>query len=58
MGMKISIEPTRGGKFYNSVAISHPSDDLSIDEMTNLLRAALLAWGYQPDTVDSLMGKQ
>ena len=56
--MKISIEPTRGGKFYNSVAISHPSDDLSIDEMTNLLRAALLAWGYQPDTVDSLMGKQ
>lgn len=52
--MKITIEPTApyvGPHPYLTVSVSHPSDTLTADEAVNLMRAALIAYGYHPDII-------
>lgn len=38
-----------------SIVIEDPRDDLNIDDMGDMMRAALLAMGYAPDSVDELI---
>ena len=52
--MKITLEGTEADK-GKAVSIINPSDDLDIAAIADLLRALLLAWGYQPKNVDELI---
>ena len=55
--MKITIEPTDMVYNYPTVSVSTPSDDLTIDHLWfEVLRPALLAWGFVEQTVDGLVG--
>lgn len=60
--MRIRLEPTRiyepDGhlvEYQHSVQIISPRDDLDIYEVRELLRGALVAWGYAPATVDEIL---
>ena len=52
--MRLTIEGTVN-EVGRSVSIIEPKDAQSIDEMADMIRAALLAWGFQPDSVDELI---
>jgi hypothetical protein len=52
--MKITIEPTEchaTHPFY-TVTISHPHDDINIDETLTLTKAALQAWGFHQNLLE------
>lgn len=50
--MKITIEPTGNPENYPTVSVSVDGNGMNIDRViAELIRPALLAWGYQPDTV-------
>lgn len=59
--MKITIEPTQDQSHsspeatHSTVAIGTPSDDLDIDGIMDLMRAALLAWGFAEATVNEVI---
>jgi len=57
--VKIRLEPTGdGGVAYPTVEISTPRNSLDVGEVwDNLIRPALLAWGYQPENLDELVDK-
>ena len=52
--MQLTIEGTNT-ETGRIVSIIEPGDDKSMDEMADMIRAALLAWGFQPDSVDELI---
>jgi len=61
--MKITLEPTAEGMAgeYKSptVTIQVPSDSLIIhDVIDDLVRPALIAWGFHPDTVAAYFAEQ
>ena len=50
--MKITIEPTEEHAIpCPTVNLTVPDDDLSVIEVLELIKCALLAWGFHPDTV-------
>ena len=57
--MKITIEPSAdqtGEEFpYPKVTLEVPNDELNINEAGDLVRAALLAWGFGEISVDELI---
>ena len=57
--MRITLEPTSEEKvrlsLQHSVILSMPSDDLNATEAVELMRSALIAWGYQKESVDDAM---
>ena len=57
--MKIVMEPTEGvdGEAFpqHKVTIETRSDGSDIQEVGDLLRSLLLAWGYQPENVDEVI---
>lgn len=54
--MKIKIAPTDGEGWSPTIEISIPGDDANIDQVwESLIRPALIAWGFMPETVDSLI---
>lgn len=58
--MKITIEPSEEqGKYpvdqrHAAVSLEIEGDDLTIDEVGELMRGALVAWGYSPFSVSAL----
>jgi hypothetical protein len=55
--MKITIQPTtpqEGEKYpYPTVSIEMPEDDMTLPRvMENLIRPALIAWGFEPTILD------
>ena len=55
--MKITIEPTEErerttNNFYTTVQVSQATDELDIHQAAQLIRSALLAWGFHSDNVD------
>lgn len=52
--MRIILEPTEQGNQHH-VTIHHQRDDLNIGEVALLLSAALLAYGFSPDTVKEIL---
>lgn len=55
--MKITLEPTES-KTQHSVVIETQHDGHDIDEIRELLRGALIAWGFHPETVNELFGEE
>lgn len=56
--MKITIEPTDPANLeQNSVTVGHVSDDLNIDQVAELVKAALLGYGFHPDRVKELFSE-
>lgn len=57
--MKITIEPSQDQRNetypYSKVTIDHPSDDLHISDVVELLSKSLLAWGFHKETVDEAL---
>ena len=59
--MKITIEPTgdQSGRpddeVHSRVTVEHISDDMDIHGVMDLVRGALLAWGFSEKTVDGYM---
>lgn len=58
--MRITLEPTAVAdpsdtSFQHKVVIETTSDDEGIEELGDLLRAALLAWGFHHENVDDLI---
>ena len=57
--MRITFEPTegvRGEEFQqHRVIIELPGDDRDIQEVGELVRYALLAWGFHHENVDELI---
>jgi len=56
--MKITIEPTKYVEDFVTVSVSEPTDDGSVEDVVELLRAALLAWGYAESSIDAVLRKQ
>ena len=52
--MRIIIEPTVQEEQHR-VVIQHQRDDLVIEEVARLLRAALVAYGFPLDTVNEIL---
>jgi len=53
--MKIIIKPTAPphyGIAHNKVSVEHPSDDLTLDEVMELVAGALKAYGFNAQMVD------
>lgn len=55
--MRIILEPTEQ-EDQHRVVIQHQRDDLDIDEIAILLRAALLAYGFHSDTVKEILSEE
>lgn len=60
--MRLIIEPTQTPSTdierqypHHRIVIEHPHDDLDINEMADMMRAALLAQGYDPETVNEII---
>ena len=49
--MKITLKPSSKDTAYNSVTIENPSDELNLQETMDLVKAALVAWGFNVETV-------
>ena len=59
--MRIIIKPTEKNDllpFHVRVDIMVPSDDIDFGEAVDLVRSALLAWGYLPKTVSDFFDKE
>ena len=58
--MKITIEPTEKhepGVNYPTVTMQLPGDDFMVDELLDeLIKPALVAWGYSPELVEEAFG--
>ena len=54
--MKLTIEPT-DSKDYRTVSISVPGDDLSIDKVVEMFRAALHGLGFHPEHIKEAVGE-
>lgn len=56
--MKLTLQPTR----YNSqpkVSLELDNDDLTLPQVVrDLIIPALLAWGYQPETIDQYITEE
>lgn len=52
--MRISMQHTHYTDSYD-VIIERASDDLNIVEVAEMLRAALVGFGFHPDTVEQLL---
>ena len=59
--MKLSLTPTKpqdGEKFpHLSVSAELPRDDITLDELVELLRSVALAAGYSPVQVNEQLGE-
>ena len=61
--MRISLEPTQDQSGHkpncqqHRVALEHPSDDLDIHEVGELLRWAVMAYGFHPKIVKDVLGE-
>jgi hypothetical protein len=61
--MKITIEPTEqnvnvpANQLCPKVEITLPADDVTINEIVDLLRGALIAYGFEPATVKEAFGE-
>jgi len=57
--MKITIEPSADQTDeeypYPKVSLEVPGDELNINDVGDLVRAALLAWGFGETSVDKLI---
>lgn len=49
--MKLTLEPTTEESYW-TVVISKPKDDLKLDEVMELVKAAVVAWGFSPESVE------
>ena len=51
--MKVTIEPTEQHNEYpnSTVTISYPTDDISCEDVVNMVLNALVAWGYDYENV-------
>ena len=47
--MKLTLEPSHGNAPRITIETAH--DDLDVADVMELVRAALLAYGYQPDSL-------
>ena len=47
--MRLTLEPSRGDAPRVTIETAH--DDLDVIDVMELVRAALLAYGYQPDSL-------
>lgn len=57
--MRILLEPSRNlTEFQHRVVIESATDDLTLSDVAELLRAALIAYGFHPDNVDELLGRE
>ena len=60
--MKITIEPTGENKNFaepqQTVTIQVPSDDIQLHQAVELLRGALIAYGYQEQHVQIYIAAQ
>jgi hypothetical protein len=55
--MKIKLQPTEGHVIdlhpHRSISSELPADDLDMEQVIeDLIRPALIAWGFHPATVD------
>lgn len=56
--MKITLEPTRDTSL-SKVTIETPCDHNDLDEvMQNLIKPALIAWGFQPCNVNEYIEEE
>ena len=59
--MRIIIEPTEppiGSVYYTRVELSVPSDEQNFDDTLQLVRAALIAWGFHQSSLDSVFNPE
>ena len=57
--MKITLEPSSEQiPNQQTVTLQVPRDDLSIREVAELLRGALVAYGFHPGNVDEIMPEE
>lgn len=49
--MKIILKPSSKDTAYHTVSIERISDDLKIEEVMDLVKAAVVAWGFNVETV-------
>ena len=52
--MRLTIEGTATQE-GRKAGVDDPSDDLDIQEVADLIRSLLLAWGYHPENVNELI---
>jgi len=59
--MRIMLIPTEmppaGSKEYPTVSISIPDDDLTMDDLCEMMRSLALAAGYSEKTVNEYFGE-
>ena len=55
--MLVILEPTEQ-EGQHRVVIQHQRDDLNLDEVVVLIRAALIAYGFHPDSVAELLPEE
>lgn len=56
--MKITIEQTHNSG-YSKVIIENEDDYLDLEELMQILiKPALLAWGYQPDSINKYIEEE
>ena len=59
--MRLTMEPTSDQTMHSSecrnhtVIIETEGDDQSLDDMFDLVKYMLLAWGYHPDNVSDVL---
>lgn len=62
--MKITLEPSKKTPSYPGEAIDHTviiesaEDDLNADDVAGLLRGAMIAYGFSPETVRKVMPEE
>ena len=49
--MKVTIEPTIQPAAYTTVILSEPSDDLNAEAALEMVKRALVAWGFHWDLI-------
>ena len=61
--MKITLEPTAdqsnlssSQEMQHGVTVTHPSDYLELNEVVELFKGALVAWGFHPTSVEGVLG--
>lgn len=58
--MRIILEPTedQANKEFpqHRVVVEYPNEEINLWDLGELLRGALVAWGFQPKNVDELIG--
>lgn len=49
--MRITLAPTLEDMYSRIVVITTPTDDLVFDDLMDIIRGAVIAYGYHPQTV-------